>query len=412
MSATFREDFADDPFEAFNRAQGLGTVRDPYPGLAALRSDAPVQRIELDRIVTSSPVEIPKIVYVVLSYDGVLEVLRDSRRFSSSGYARTMGPVMGHTILEMDGDEHTRYRGLISRAFTRRALERWERDWVRPVIGEYVDRFAGRGSADLVRELTFPFPVRVVAGMLGLPDRDRDRFHRWAVELISVGIDWQRGIAASRALGEYLAPIVAERRASPREDLISVLATAELDGTRLSDEEIFAFVRLLAPAGAETTYRSSSNLLYGLLSQPDQLELIRNDRALIPAAIEEALRWEPPLLTIMRTATEDTELCGVAVPKDAALSVHLGAANRDPSRWEEPERFDVLRPAQPHLAFAFGRHVCLGMHLARMETRVLLETLLDRLPGLCLDPDAQDVHITGMVFRSPLALPVRFEVAA
>jgi len=309
----------------------------------------------------------------------------------------------------MDGEEHIRYRGLISKAFTRRALERWERDLVRPVVEEYVGAFAERGSADLVRELTFPFPVRVIAEMMGLPQEDHDTFHRLAVELISVGIDWEGGTRASRELGELFKPVIQARRREPHDDLISVLAHAELDGLRLRDEEILAFLRLLAPAGAETTYRSSSNLLYGLLSSPDQLDALRADPALVPQAIEEGLRWEPPLLSIMRTTTTDTNLCGMNVPAGSAVSVNLGAANRDPSRWSDPDRFDLFRAPKPHIAFAFGQHVCLGMHLARMETRVLLETLFARLPGLRLDPAAEDVHITGMIFRAPLSLPVCFE---
>jgi cytochrome P450 len=275
-----------------------------------------------------------------------------------------------------------------------------------------VDRFAGRGTADLVRELTFPFPVRVIAGMMGLPEESFERFHRLAIELISVGIDWDAGMCASRELGALFAPVLAARRREPREDLISVLAHAELEGTRLSDEEIFAFLRLLAPAGAETTYRSSSNLLFGLLTHPDQLEAVRRNQRLLPQAIEEGLRWECPLLSIMRTATTDTEVEGVVIPKGAAVAVSLGAANRDPARWPEPDRFDVFREPKPHIAFALGPHVCLGMHLARMETRVLLETLFDRLPNLRLDPRADDVHVTGMIFRAPLGLPVRFDPEA
>lgn len=404
----------EDPFERFNRSQGVGSVRDAYGMVAAMRAVAPVHRVDLRGIprganpMTAPPDEI----YTVLTYEGVFQVLRDGRRFSSAGYDRTMGPVMGHTILAMDGEEHLRYRALISKAFSRRALERWEHELVRPVVASYVDRFAARGAAELVRELTFPFPVHVIAAMIGLPEEEHARFHRLAVELISVGLDYETGMRASRELGELFAPVLAARRRAPREDLMSVLAHAELDGTRLTDEEIYAFLRLLAPAGAETTYRSSSNLLFGLLSHPDQLDAVRRDRSLIAQAIEEGLRWEPPLLTIMRTATADSEVEGVAIPAGAAVGVHLGAANRDPARWPDPDRFDVFRAPKPHIAFAIGPHVCMGMHLARMETRVVLETLFDRLPGLRLDPAAQDVHVSGLVFRSPLALPVVFDAAA
>jgi cytochrome P450 len=401
-----------DPFEEFNQAQGMGSVRDPYPLFAMMRSQAPVHPIDLQamgRDPDSLPEGITPIVYVVVSYDGVSEVLRDGKRFSSTGYAATMGPVMGHTILEMDEPEHSRYRGLIQKAFTKKALERWERDLVRPVVEGLIDRFAGRGRADLVRELTFPFPVSVIAGMIGLEKEDHPTFHRLAVELISVSIDRARGLRASQALGELFSRVLEQRRAQPQDDLMSVLAHSELDGTRLTDEEIFAFLRLLAPAGAETTYRSSSNLLYGLLSHPDQLERVQRDRGLLPQAIEEGVRWEPPLLGILRTATCDTEVGRVAIPEGASVNVNLGSANRDEGRWERADEFDISRPARQHMAFAFGAHRCLGMHLARMETSVVLETLFDRLPDLHLDPEAKDVHITGLVFRAPQGLPVRFE---
>jgi cytochrome P450 len=313
----------------------------------------------------------------------------------------------------MDGADHLRHRALISRAFTRRAIDRWESELVRPIVNAYVGRFVARGEADLVRELTFPFPVHVVAAMIGLPESDHPAFHRLAVELISIGIDFDGAIRAAAALRALFAPVVAARREAPQDDLISVLAHADLEGTRLSDEEIYSFLCLLAPAGAETTYRSSSNLLCGLLANPDQLDALRNDRRLAAQAIEEGLRWEAPLLSILRTATRDTELAGVAIPEGAPVAVNLGAANRDPARWDDPDRFDLFRAQKPHIAFAVGPHVCLGMHLARMETRVLLDVLFERLPNLRVDPAAKDGNaITGLIFRSPKELRVRFDPAS
>jgi len=187
-----------------------------------------------------------------------------------------------------------------------------------------------------------------------------------------------------------------------------VLLGAELDGQRLTDDEIIAFLRLLLPAGAETTYRSSSNLLFGLLTNTPQLDALRADRGLMPQAIEEGLRWEPPLLTIMRTATCDTVVEGVDVAAGATIVVNMGSANHDEKYWENPEDFDIFRTPRQHLAFAFGPHMCLGLHLARMETRVVVGRLLDRLPNLRLDPDAERPYITGMTFRAPNALPVVF----
>ncbi len=401
-----------DPFELFDRAMGSDICRDPYPDFAAQRRAAPVQEIDLVKLMGEGVKALGDNVPVVFgasSYAAVSEVLRDGRRFSSSAYKATIGLVMGPTILVMDEPEHGRYRSLIQTAFRTKALQKWEHDLVRPIVNGYIDAFADRGSADLVRELTFPFPVYVIAGMLGLPREDLPRFHRWAVGLISVAFDFANGLAAAKRLGEYLTPIIEARRAQPKEDIISVLTQAELEGTRLDNEHILGFLRLLLPAGAETTYRSSSNLIFGLLTHPEQLEAVRQDRSLIPRAMEEALRWETPLTGIGRLCTEDTEVCGVKIPKGAMVQVSLGAANRDETRWERPDAFDIFRPPKQHMAFAFGPHRCLGMDLARMETDVVINALLDRLPNVRLDPAADDVHITGRIFRAPRRLPVLFD---
>ena len=188
-----------------------------------------------------------------------------------------------------------------------------------------------------------------------------------------------------------------------------MLAHAEIDGERLSDDEIFSFLRLLLPAGVETTFRSTGNLLYLLLSDPEQLEAVRSDRSLLPQAIEEALRLETPLLNITRLATRDTEIDDVAVPAGSTIMLMLAAANRDETRYDEPDRFDISRAnPKPHMSFGHGPHVCLGIHLARVEMRVALNLLFDRLPELRLDPEADDPHIRGQVFRSPTSIPVLF----
>ncbi len=405
-----------DPFAAFDTSMGSGIVRDPYPIFAELRRECPVFKGPLgERFGLPAPeamISQSGEYYTALSYETVQRVLLDGETFSSSGYAPTVGMVMGHSILEMDEPEHGRYRALLQQAFSIKAMERWEHAIVAPIVQGRIDAFVARGHADLVRELTLPFPIEVIAAMLGLPQEDLPRFHRWAVELISISVDIGRGLTASQRLRDYFAEILAVRRTAPRDDLISVLATAELDGQRLTDEEIFAFLRLLLPAGAETTYRSSSNLLFGLLTQPEQLDALRRDRTLMKRAIEEALRWEAPLTGIARLAIRDTELGGVAIPKGAVIAVCLGAANRDDSRWDRPDEFDIFREPKPHLAFAYGAHTCLGMHLARMETRILINGLLDALPELRLDPAADDVHITGLAFRAPRTLPVMFTAAA
>ncbi len=401
-----------DPFEEFNRSAGIGVIENPYPIFALARAKAAILEenvYEMAGLEAGSDLgaDLPQ-VFTAFGFDAVQTVLRDGETFSSNGYAEIIGAVMGHTILEMDEPEHHTYRALVQQAFSRKAMDRWEAELVRDVVDEHIDAFVDRGHADLVRELTFPFPVVVIARLLGLPREDLRSFHRLAVELISVGFDMDRGLAASSALHEYFSGIIAERRRHPQDDVISVLEQAELDGTRLTDQEIIAFLRLLLPAGAETTYRSSSNLLYGLLTNPAQLDALRADRALMPQAIEEGLRWEPPLLTIMRTATRDTEVEGVAVRAGATIVVNMGSANHDEKYWTDPEAFDMFRPPRQHLAFAFGPHMCLGLHLARMETQVVIGRILDRLPELRLDPDAEHPYITGMTFRAPNALPVTF----
>jgi len=395
----------DDPFERGRQAMGLSVADSPYPEFAERRHENVIVE-DLSGLVADGG---RLVVYTAASYEAVFEVLRDGKRFSSAGYAEVMEPVLGRTILQMDEPEHHAYRSLLSQVFRRSAMDGWEHDVVRPIVDAAVaDIAAGGNTADLVRQLTFPFPIRVMAGLLALPEDRLGEFHRLAVELIGVEVDVERAGKASAELADLLRPVVDARRADPGDDLVSVLVRADHEGQRLTDEEILSFCRLLLPAGAETTYRSASNLLVGLLIHPDQLDAVRDDRGLIPQAIDEGLRWEPPLLTIFRLATEDTEVCGVPIPAGSGVVINLGSANHDERRWDRPDEFDVLRPPQPSLSFASGPHTCLGMHLARMETRVMLETLFDRLPDLRLDPQSPPPIITGRTFRSPTEVNVVF----
>ncbi|MCV7078295.1 cytochrome P450 [Mycobacterium szulgai] len=386
-----------------------GDVRDPYAELARLRREEPVQRIDFSVL----PHEESKPVFIVYRHEEVQQMLRDHETFSSAIIIDAFGDVLGrHVMLGMDEPEHGRHRALVSKAFSQKALARWEHELVGKVGNELIDQFGPRGSADLVKEFTFPYPTQIIAGLLGLPREDYPQFQRWSISLLSFTINPERGRAASRALQEYFTPILAARRAAPRDDLISGLAQAEIDGERLSDEEIFSFLRLLLPAGVETTYRSLGNMLFGLLSDTTQFDAVRDDRTLLPQAIEEAVRWEPPLLTITRVATRDTELAGVPIPAGSSVMPMLGSANRQEDRYPDPDRFDIFRSARAHIGFGHGVHVCLGMHLARLEMRVALNLLFDRLPNLRLDPEADDPHIRGQVFRSPTSLPVLFDSTA
>ncbi|HUH68822.1 MAG TPA: cytochrome P450 [Mycobacterium sp.] len=385
-----------------------GDVRDPYTELARLRREEPVQRIDF----SGMPHEEAKPVFMVYRHEEVQQMLRDNETFSSAIIIDAFGDVLGkHVMLGMDEPEHGRHRSLVAKAFSQKALARWEDELVGKVGNELIDQFASCGRADLVKEFTFPYPTQIIAGLLGLPREDYPQFQRWSISLLSFTINPQRGRAASAALQEYFTAFLAARREEPRDDLISGLAHAEIDGHKLSDEEIFSFLRLLLPAGVETTYRSLGNMLFGLLSNTDQLDAVRADRSLLPQAIEEAVRWEPPLLTITRVATRDTELAGVPIPAGSAVMPMLGAANRQDDRYPDPDRFDIFRSPRAHIGFGHGVHVCLGMHLARLEMRVALNLLFDRLANLRFDPEGDDPHIRGQVFRSPTSLPVLFEAS-
>ncbi len=400
-----------DPFELEDTVSG--NIRDPYPRMAELRRESPVHvgPVDLgdgaDAVDTTRPQPV-----TVFGFDESVQVLRDHETFSSTVYEGIMGAVMGRTILQMDEPEHRLHRAMVSPTFRSKVLEQWEGDLVQRVVNELIDGFAARGTADLVQELTFNFPVQVIARILGLPRSDFPMFQRWAIGITSVASNWERGMEASEALREYFAGVLEERRRQPADDLISQLLVAEVDGRTLDDEEIYSFLRLLLPAGVETTYRASGNLLYGLLTHPDQLDRVRQDRSLVADAFEETLRWEPPVTVILRRATRDAEVGGVPVEKGADVALLLGAANRDERKYEHPDEFDVFRASRQSVGFGFGVHVCLGMHLARMETRVAINTLFDRLPDMRLTPaPGQDLHIKGLAFRSPIALPVTFTPA-
>ena len=344
----------------------------------------------------------------VLGYDECQTVLTHPDTFSSSIYDQIMGPVMGRTLLELEGAKHRASRALVSPSFRSALLQRWRSELMEVVVHELIDRFAPRGRAELAREFTFAFPVQVIARIMGLPRQDYLRFQRLSIELLNVVYDWDCGIAASASLKTYFKDVLAQRRRNPQDDLISTLAESEIDGVRLTDDEIFAFLLLILPAGVETTYRASGNLLVALLTEPALWDALREDRGMLRGAFEEALRWEPPITTVVRRAVRDCELGGVAIKAGTHVSVSVAAANRDPMRYPDPDRFDPTRKNIAHLTFGGGPHLCLGMHLARMEATVAINALLDRLPDLRLDSSAPPPQVVGVAFRSPAALPVEF----
>ncbi len=396
--------------ELFDRAAGLHSVRDPYPELNELRARGGVHPFDLSRRypILAGAVETPAC--IVTSHRLVTRVLSDPQTFSSSAYSYK--EAAGRNILQMDGDEHARYRALVQRGFSRRSLEAWSNQVFAPIVEGYVERIAPLGRADLVADLTFRFPIHVIARMFALPEDDLETLHDWSSGIFLAPVSMERAMQCSAELIAFLRPFMERRRREPGDDLMSLLATVELDGERLSDEDILAFIMVMIPAGGETTYRATSNLLYALLTHPEQLRAVRSRPGLIGAAVEEALRWEGPITAILRYAMCDTELEGFEIAAGTHVVVSLGAASRDGSRWERPDAFDLHRRSRPGLAFGWGTHRCLGMHLGKVEMEIALRTVLERLPGLRLDPDAADVHIAGDHFRSPRSLPVRFDAAA
>jgi cytochrome P450 len=386
----------------------------PYPFFQHMRQTDPVWHGSLSDN-TQLPEELrPSDEWVLFGYDGVFQAFRDDRIFTSAAYDKTIGLVMGHTILAMGGREHHDHRNLVAKAFRATALERWEPSVIGPVCDRLVDEIKNDGHADLVKAVTFEFPTRIISTLLGLPAEDLDFFRRLSLDLISIPTDIVAGLNAATELGDYFLKQVEQRRRKLTDDIIGDLVAAEIDGEKLTDEAIIAFLRLLLPAGLETTYRSSGNLLYLLLTHPEQLAMVNQDRSLIPMAIEEGLRYETPLTMVMRTTTEEVEIGGKTIPADAQIDMCMGSANRDESRWTDPNTFDIRRPRQSHIAFAGGIHMCLGMHLARLETRVMLNSLLDRVKHLAFVPDdgtGEESKIVGLTFRSPNKLPVTFAPA-
>ncbi len=369
---------------------------DPYPLFAALRQTQPVARIEM--LLRPS--------YVVTKYDDCLAVLKDAETFSSRANAE-VGKFFGRTLVEMDGKEHTRHRALVQQVFVPKAL-----DALGPVmeglVHELIDALPRDGRADLVEQFTERFPVQVIAHIVGVPRADYAKFQRWTIDLVGFAKDPTKGRGAAQALHGYLLPVVRARRAAPCDDVISKLVTGTVDGVGLSDDEVISFLRLLLPAGAETTFRLIGNMLFALLSERDRFERVRADRALVPWAVEEALRWESSILFVSRETTRPTELRGMPVGAGELVSAILASGNRDEEHYPDPDRFDPDRRADDHLSFGFGRHHCLGYHLARQEAAIALDAVLDRLPHLRFDPAAPAPRITGLAFRSPKTLPVRF----
>ncbi len=376
----------------------MSDVPDPYPAYARLRREDPVALLDLPL----GPA------FFVSRYADVAAVLRDNVLFSSRSNADGIGMVMGRTILEMDGKEHSRHRAIIAPVFVPKALTGVLPKVIDSIAHRMFDGFAAEGRADLVAQFTKTFPMRVMAHIIGLPIEDYDTFQAWAFAITGMGSDPMGAMDAAAKVVEYLKPIVAERKREPRDDLMSKLVHAEVDGNRLSDEEVYSFLRLLIPAGAETTYHLLGNMLLALLSHSEQRDEVRANRAEIEWALEESLRWEAPVCFAARETTAPTVLSGVEIPARHSVMVAISSANRDEKKYPDPARFDIHRRADDHVAFGGGRHFCVGSYLARLEATTALNAIFDRLPSLRLDPES-DRRVYGLAFRSPKEIRVRFD---
>ena len=406
------QDFDDasyDPFVSDDAA--FGVCADPYAQLAEWREQGPVHKMDyrsamgLYPDVTMADLEH----YLVLGYDAVEKIFLDPVTYSNKTYARNLGISFGRSVSTMDAPEHSRFRKIFQKAFLPNVVAKWGDTLVDPVVQGLMDQFVARGKADLVQEFTHHYPFHIIYRQLNLPPEDVKTFHKLAIAQTVVMYDVPHGTEASRKLGVYFKDLLEERRRNPGDDLVSLLALAEADGEQLPEEILISFLRQLVNAGGDTTYRATSVLLTGLLSNPDQLDAVRQDRTLIVQAIEEALRWDGPVLIATRTPTVDTELCGVQIPAGACLSVASGSANRDPSRFENPDKFDIFRKKQRNFGFAFGPHVCIGQHLARIEMTRALNAILDRLPNIRLDPALPAPAVQGTMMRVPKHIHVCFD---
>jgi cytochrome P450 len=307
------------------------------------------------------------------------------------------------SMLTMDGERHRRYRELVQPSFNPERMPWWIESWARPTIEALIDSFEANGCADLNVEFCAAIPLLTICGSFGISVED-------ALDIRTAVSSGGLGKGAGRLM-EILRPIVDARRAEPRDDLISVLVQAQLtdpDGEThvLSDADILSFSWLLLAAGSGTTWKQMGITLFAMLERPEWIEAARKDHAVLDAIAEESTRWAPTDPVFARFAHEDVKLHGVVVPRGAVVHVCYGAASRDPARWDRPDEFDPGRAPRANLAFGRGAHVCLGKNLARAEIVTAISALVDRLPDLRLDPDAERPRIIGLYERGPAAVPV------
>jgi cytochrome P450 len=342
--------------------------------------------------------------YLVVRFADVKAFLADDRRFpGGTTYVHQVEPVVGRTFISMDGDEHRLHRQLATPAFRSSAVARFVEHALIPLAHELVDRFAARGAADLVAELTDVLPYVAISRKLGLPVESERRQRALARALLTYPADPAGALAASAELTRVIDPALAARRQSPGDDVLSRLLAAEVDGRRLGDEDIVSHVRLLFAVGATTTADAMSSLFWTLLTQPGLLERARREPAVRPGIVHELLRWEPPVAALPRFAVGGGRLGGEEVPPGSVVLAGLAAANRDPDVFDEPDRFLPERDQKEILTFGFGSKYCPGVNLARRQLLAALDVVLERLPELRIAGPAAP---SGSILRSVKSLPV------
>jgi len=360
---------------------------DPYPFYKRLREKEPVHQ---------SPMGF----WVLTRYDDCVAVLRD-QRFGREEFQQmltavygddTEKPALPRSMLFRDPPDHTRLRALVSKAFTPRMIETM-RDHIQEIVDRLLDRVNAAGRMDVIEDLAYPLPVTVICEMLGVPVDDHASIRGWSADIArsldAIGLPSdqdivERGRKSRRALADYFRRLVPQRRARPQHDLLSGLLAAEEQGDKLSQDEVIAMCLLLFIAGHETTVNLIGNGTLALLRHPDQMKKLRAEPALIGNAVEELLRYDSPVQRTARISTTDVELAGQQFPKGTMVITALGAANRDPAQFADPDRLDVTRKDPRHISFGFGIHFCLGAPLARVEGQLALGTLLRRMPRLAL----------------------------
>ena len=390
------------------------TIADPYPRYHQLRSEDPVH---WNKGVSA---------WILTRYSDVLAALRDPRLSAEritalTGLIREVGgePAqrLERTFLNMmlfsDPPDHTRLRALANKAFTPRVVEQM-RSHIQSVVNVLLDEVQPQGRMDVIADLAYPLPAIVIGEMLGAAPQDRDQLKKWSADLAAflgnirtVSETYENAIKSVSELIEYLRELVYQRRKEPRDDLISALALAEEEGDSFTEEELYSMCVLLIFAGHETTTNLIGNGLLALMNNPDQLAKLRKDPSLLEPAIEEIIRYDGPVQTTSRTALEPLEIGGKQIAKGDRLSLTLGAANRDPAQFPDPDRMDISRTDNRHVGFGFGIHFCLGAALARMEGQLAIGGVVERMPELRLE-STDLVWRDNPILRSLNALPVAF----